>query len=204
MSLTIAIDGPAAAGKGTVARALAADLGLSYLDTGLLYRATAALVSDDVTPEEAARNLTEGDLQRDGLRTAEIGQKASQVSAIPAVRAALLAFQQDFAKRPEGAILDGRDIGTVICPEADLKIFLTASAEARGKRRFAELAAQGSPLSLEDVIADIRTRDARDAGRDAAPMKPADDAIIIDTSEIPADEVIALVSAEVTRRRATS
>jgi len=190
MNFTIAIDGPAAAGKGTIARALAETLGLGYLDTGLLYRATAARVAEGMDPVAAATGLTEMDLKRDGLRTPLIAQEASRVSAIPEVREALTEFQKTFAARDGGAILDGRDIGRTICPDADLKIFLTASTEARAKRRHSELAASGSLDSFESVLDEMKIRDARDAGRAVSPMAPADDAIIIDTSDITAGEAI--------------
>ncbi|WP_425093719.1 (d)CMP kinase [Tropicimonas sp. S265A] len=185
MSFTIAIDGPAAAGKGTIGRALAERFGLAHLDTGLLYRATARLVLDTgVTPVEAARALTSDALDRDDLRTAEVGQEASKVAAIPEVREALLNFQRAFAQRAGGAVLDGRDIGTVICPDAEVKLFVTASDVVRAQRRHAELAATGSTLGLDEVLQEIKARDARDSARANAPLVPAEDSIQLDTSEL--------------------
>lgn len=181
---TVAIDGPAAAGKGTIARALAARFGLAHLDTGLLYRAVGAMGGD---PVAAARALRPEDLARPDLRSMAAGEAASRVAAIPEVRAALVAFQRDFARRPGGAVLDGRDIGTVICPEAEVKLFVTARPEVRAARRLAELG-EGD---FETVLAQVRARDARDAGRAAAPLKAAADAVVLDTSEIGVDEAIA-------------
>ena len=190
MIFTIAIDGPAAAGKGTLGRALSQATGFPILDTGLLYRATAARVAEGEDPIAAARGLAESDLARDGLRTARISQEASRVSAIPEVRAALLDFQKTFARREGGAILDGRDIGTVICPEAEMKIFLTASAEARARRRHAEMRETGEASSYDEVLAEMRERDARDSGRDTAPLTPAADAMILETDDMTIDEVV--------------
>jgi cytidylate kinase len=187
---TIAIDGPAAAGKGTIGRALADRFGLGHLDTGLLYRATARLVLDGATPEQAAQALRPEDLTRDGLRTAEVGQEASKVAAIPAVRAALLDFQRAFAQRAGGAVLDGRDIGTVICPDAQVKLFVTASDLVRAERRHAELCAQDSTLDLAEVLADLKARDARDSARADAPLAVAEDAQVLDTSELSISEAI--------------
>jgi len=196
-ALVIAIDGPAAAGKGTLARRLAAQYGLPHLDTGLLYRAVARRVidaggdpADPAAAEDAARALLPEDTRRDDLRGPPVDGAASQVAAIPAVRAALLAFQRDFAAR-EGAVLDGRDIGTVVCPGAPAKLFVTASTAARGERRWRELQARGVPANLARVTADLAARDAADAARDAAPMKPADDSILLDTTELDADTAFA-------------
>jgi len=193
---TVAIDGPAAAGKGTLARALAERFGLAHLDTGLLYRAVGvkarAAAGDPIPPDAAiaaAEALAPEDLEAPDLRTGEAGEAASQVAAIPEVRAALLAFQRDFARREGGAVLDGRDIGTVVCPEADVKLFVTASDETRARRRHAELAHTG--VTLEAVLADLRRRDARDAGRADAPMRPAPDALLLDTTELTIDRAIA-------------
>lgn len=202
MQFTIAIDGPAAAGKGTIARALADRLGLAYLDTGLLYRATALRTLSGENPVTAAENLQETDLAKPGLRAPDISQEASRVSAIPEVRAALVRFQKDFAKREGGAVLDGRDIGTVICPDADIKLFLTASDAVRARRRHAELAAQGRPDSYEEVLEEMRIRDRRDSTRASAPLKPARDAIIIDTSDMSIEDCLALASQHVARARA--
>jgi CMP/dCMP kinase len=191
MTFTIAIDGPAAAGKGTLSKKIAETFGFAHLDTGLLYRATALKVLDGQSPIEAARSLAIEDLAREGMRTPEVGQEASKVSAIPEVRAELLQFQRDFARRPGGAVLDGRDIGTVVCPEAELKIFCTANDEIRARRRHAEILAAGGKMSFEETLADLRVRDARDSQRATAPLAPAEDAVLLDTSNMQIDEVIA-------------
>jgi cytidylate kinase len=184
---TVAIDGPAASGKGTIGRAIAARFGLAHLDTGLLYRAVGAMGGD---PVAAAQALTSEELARDDLRSAEAGQAASRVAAIPAVRAALYDFQRRFARREGGAVLDGRDIGTVICPEAEVKLYVTASAPVRAHRRWLELGGTAAPLSLEAMLAEVRERDARDMTRADAPLKPAEDAVILDTSEMTVDEAV--------------
>ncbi|MBT0958533.1 (d)CMP kinase [Alphaproteobacteria bacterium KMM 3653] len=185
MSFTVAIDGPAAAGKGTISRSVAAEFGLAHLDTGLLYRAVGRRVLDGADAIAAAEALTAQDLENpEALRTAEVAQAASRVAVMPEVRAHLLAFQRSFAARDGGAVLDGRDIGTVICPEAEVKLFVTASAEVRAERRYLELSAKGSDVSRAQVLADVRERDARDAGREAAPMVAAETAVLIDTSEM--------------------
>lgn len=202
MSFTIAIDGPAAAGKGTIGRALAERFGFAHLDTGLLYRATARLVLDGATPEDAAQNLTPEDLARDDLRTAEVGQEASKVASLPEVRAALLDFQRAFARRAGGAVLDGRDIGTVICPEAEVKIFVTASDQVRAERRHAELSAKGGTQSVDEVLADLQARDARDSSRTDAPLIAAENAIILDTSQLSVSEAISQ-AVEITSNRIT-
>lgn len=183
MPFTIAIDGPAASGKGTIARALARHFGFAHLDTGLLYRAVGAKGGDPIT---AARGLAPEDLARPDLRSAEAGQAASRVAAIPEVRAALVEFQRRFARSQPGAVLDGRDIGTVICPEAELKLYVTASDEIRARRRALELGADEAR-----ILAELRERDARDAARAVAPMRPADDALLLDTSEMTIDEAVA-------------
>ncbi|WP_287885476.1 MULTISPECIES: (d)CMP kinase [Paracoccus] len=183
MSFTIAIDGPAASGKGTIARALARHFGFAHLDTGLLYRAVGAKGGD---PVAAARALAPEDLARDDLRSAEAGQAASRVAAIPEVRAALVEFQRRFARSEPGAVLDGRDIGTVICPEAELKLYVTASDAVRARRRALELGADEARILVE-----LRERDARDAARDVAPMRPAEDALLLDTTEMSIDEAVA-------------
>ncbi|MFD2740846.1 (d)CMP kinase [Sulfitobacter aestuarii] len=191
---TVAIDGPAASGKGTISRALAAHFGFAYLDTGLLYRAVGAKVLDGMMPEVAARQLEKDDLESDALRSPEVAQEASRVAALPEVRAALTDFQRSFAARAGGAVLDGRDIGTVICPEAQVKLFVTASAEVRAQRRYAELSGKGMAVTLEQVLADVLARDARDSTREEAPLKPAADAVRIDTTELAiADAVAAAV-----------
>ncbi|MGQ0610203.1 MAG: (d)CMP kinase [Paracoccaceae bacterium] len=192
MIFTVAIDGPAAAGKGSVAREIAARFGLAHLDTGLLYRAVGAKGGD---PVQAARTLTPQDLNHLGLRTLEAGRAASIVAAIPEVRAALTAFQRDFARRPGGAVLDGRDIGTVICPEAEVKLFITASAEVRAHRRWLELGGDEAR-----ILAEVRERDARDMGRAEAPLRPAPGAVLIDTSTMPLDEAVATACALVAQR----
>ncbi len=199
MRFCVAVDGPASAGKGTICRALAERFGFAYLDTGLLYRAVGAKSAAGIVPPVAARNLTEADLERDDLRTAEAGQQASRVAAMPAVREALLRFQRDFARRDGGAILDGRDIGTVICPDADVKIFVTADDAERARRRHAELAANGSLLSLEQVRADLARRDSRDSGRETSPMAAAGDAVLLDTTELTVEAAIESAAAEVER-----
>ena len=183
MPFTIAIDGPAASGKGTIARALARHFGFAHLDTGLLYRAVGARGSD---PVAAALALSTDDLARDDLRTAEAGQAASRVAAIPEVRAALVDFQRRFARAEPGAVLDGRDIGTVICPDAEVKLYVTASDAVRARRRALEL---GADEAL--ILRELRERDARDAARDVAPMRPADDALLLDTSDMSIDEAVA-------------
>lgn len=194
MIFTVAIDGPAAAGKGTISRAVAERFGFAHLDTGALYRAVGVKGGD---PVHAARSLTPADMSREDLRTLEAGQAASRVAVIPEVRAALLEFQRQFARRDGGAVLDGRDIGTVICPEAEVKLFVTASAEVRARRRWLELGGDAAPKSLADVLAEVRERDARDMGRADAPLRPASDAVTLDTSELSADEAVAVACAAV-------
>lgn len=181
MIFTVAIDGPAAAGKGTISRAIAAHFGFRHLDTGLLYRAVGALGGD---PIAAAQALRPEDLLRDDLRSLAAGQAASRVAAIPEVRAALTDFQRRFARAEGGAVLDGRDIGTVICPEAEIKLFVTASAETRARRRWLEIGGEASPVGYEEVLAEVRERDARDMNRLDAPLRPAADAILLDTSRL--------------------
>ena len=197
MAFTVAIDGPAAAGKGTISRAVADCFGFAHLDTGLLYRAVGALVADGADPEAAARALTPQDLARTDLRSAAAGQAASRVAALPAVRTALVAFQRDFARRPGGAVLDGRDIGTVICPEAEVKLYVTASDAVRAHRRWLELRARGEDVTEAAVLADLRARDARDAARDVAPMMAAEGALVLDTSTLSIDAAVARAVAAV-------
>ncbi|MGD0764552.1 MAG: (d)CMP kinase [Roseiarcus sp.] len=196
--MIIAIDGPAASGKGTLARRLAEHYGLPYLDTGLLYRAVAASLLSagrDLRDVEAAvaaaraANLTEFDEAR--LRGREMGEAASIVAAMPQVRAALLAAQRDFARRPGGAVLDGRDIGSVVCPEAEVKIFLTASPEARAGRRARELAERGDRADYAAILADIARRDARDSQRSEAPLRAAADAVPLDTTAMSVEAAFA-------------
>ena len=191
MAFAIAIDGPAAAGKGTVSKAVAAHFGFAHLDTGLLYRAVGAKMLAGVEPVEAAKNLVAEDLSVEGLRTPEVAQAASKVAVMGEVRAALVDFQRAFARRAGGAVLDGRDIGTVICPNAEAKLFITASAEVRAERRYLELVANGHEVRREDVLADVKERDARDMERAEAPLRPAGDAVVIDTSVLSIDEAVA-------------
>ena len=191
MIFTIAIDGPAAAGKGTLAKALAQHFGFAYLDTGLLYRATARKVLDGLDPVAAAKALSPHDFTRDGLRTAKVGQGASKIAAMPKVRAALIDFQQKFARQLGGAVLDGRDIGTVICPQAEIKLFVTASDEVRAARRFAEISQKNETATLALVLEDLRQRDQRDRDRATAPMIQAQNSILLDTSDLDASQALA-------------
>jgi len=201
----VAIDGPAASGKGTLARRLAGRFRLAHLDTGKLYRATAALVleagadpADPATAAAAARQVDPASLDDPALTTESVARASSIVAAIPAVRDALLALQRDFAVRPPtgagGAVLDGRDIGTAVCPAATVKLFLTASAEARAERRVKELRGRGMTAIYGDVLQDMKERDARDSERRVAPLAAAPDAVIIDTTGLDADEVLELAS----------
>ncbi|MCE8509141.1 (d)CMP kinase [Ruegeria pomeroyi] len=200
MTFTVAIDGPAAAGKGTISKAVAAHFGFAHLDTGLLYRAVGRRTLAGEAAEAAARDLRPEDLERDDLRTAEVAQAASKVAVIPEVRAALVDFQRAFARRAGGAVLDGRDIGTVICPEAEVKLFVTASAEIRAERRYLELTGKGHDTTREAVLADVRERDARDADRATAPMKPAKDAVLLDTSTMDIPTALSAAIAEIERK----
>jgi len=201
LRFTVAIDGPAAAGKGTVGRAVAAHFGFAHLDTGLLYRAVGAKVLDGMTAEEAALTLQADDLENDQLRTNAVAEAASLAAAIPAVRAALVDFQRSFAMRAGGAVLDGRDIGTVICPDAPVKLFITATPEVRAQRRFVELSANGAEVTLEGVLADVQARDARDSTRAEAPLKPAEDAELMDTSTMDIETAVARAIALVAARQ---
>ena len=194
MIFTVAIDGPAAAGKGTIGRAVAVRFGFRHLDSGLLYRAVGAMGGD---PLDAARTLTPADLTRDDLRTLEAGQAASRVAAIPEVRAALIAFQRRFARAEGGAVLDGRDIGTVICPEAEAKLYVTASAEVRAHRRWLEVGGDEAR-----VLAEVQERDARDMGRSVSPLRAASDAVLIDTSDMGIAEAVEAAVATVAARMA--
>jgi len=192
MPLIIAVDGPAASGKGTIAARLAATYGLPHLDTGLLYRAVGVKVlgdghslDDEEAAAAAARSLVPAGLSEDQrLTTGEAGEAASRVAGHPGVRAALLELQQAFAAQPGGAVLDGRDIGTVIAPDATAKLFVTATPEVRATRRWKQLTGRGFDIAFDDMLADIRRRDARDAGRGAAPMVQADDAVLLDTTDM--------------------
>jgi CMP/dCMP kinase len=181
-AFTVAIDGPAAAGKGTIARAVAAHFGFAHLDSGLLYRAVGAIGGD---PVAAAQGLVPADLERDDLRSMAAGQAASVVAAIPAVRAALVDFQTRFARRDGGAVIDGRDIGTVICPEAEVKLYVTASAPVRAHRRWLEVGGDEG-----QVLAEVQARDARDTGRADAPLRVAPGAVVLDTSLMGVDEAV--------------
>ena len=201
MSFTVAIDGPAAAGKGTISHAIAEHFGFAHLDTGTLYRAVGLKVEETGSdPVEAATGLTMQDLDRDDLRTPKAAQGASKVAVIQDVRDALLQFQRDFARRDDGAVLDGRDIGTVICPDADVKLYVTASDEVRAERRYRELAGKGMDVTLEGVAADLKARDARDAEREAAPMVAADDALLLDTTKLSIDAAVAQAVAHIKTR----
>jgi cytidylate kinase len=202
----IAIDGPAAAGKGTLARRLAHRFDFAHLDTGSIYRAVGRDVlaagldpADEAAAAACARRLDPATLSDRRLRDEDVARASSVVAAHPAVRRALLDFQRDFARRPpggkRGAVLDGRDVGTVVCPDAPLKLFVTAGIEARAERRFRELAARGEAVDFASVLADLRARDARDSVRAVAPLKPAADATTIDTSTLDADAVFAQVLA---------
>jgi len=208
----IAIDGPAAAGKGTLGRRLAAHFGLAHLDTGLTYRAVAERLLADGLPLDdadaaaaAAATIDLGSLDRGRLSAHEIGEAASRVAVMPALRRALVARQRAFAEQPPGAVLDGRDVGTVICPDADAKLYVTATPEARAARRAAELAAVGRPADPAAILADLVRRDARDTGRADSPLRPAADAVILDTTALDPDAAfaaaLAAVTAALARRR---
>lgn len=209
--MIITVDGPAAAGKGTLARRLADELGFDFLDTGTLYRAVGLKVlrsgknpADPAAALDAANNLDLDLLTDPALRTETAGNAASLVAAQPPVRAALLDFQRDFARNPpggNGAVLDGRDAGTVVCPDADVKFYITASVEARARRRLAELQAKGQAAIWSAILQDMQDRDARDSKRDVAPLKPAADAIVIDTTALSADEVFEQALAIVEAKR---
>lgn len=204
MSYVVAIDGPAAAGKGTVSKAVAEHFGFAHLDTGLLYRVVGRVALENVGPslDEAGvisllTKVTEADLKRDDLRTAAVAQAASKVAVIPEVRSALINFQRKFAARAGGAVLDGRDIGTVICPDADVKLFVTAVAEVRAQRRYEELLGRGEKTAYETVLENVKVRDARDSERAVAPLVAAEDAITIDTSEMSIKTAISVAIAAI-------
>ena len=204
MSYVVAIDGPAAAGKGTVSKAVAEHFGFAHLDTGLLYRVVGCVALENVGPslDEAGvisllTKVTEADLKRDDLRTAAVAQAASKVAVIPEVRSALINFQRKFAARAGGAVLDGRDIGTVICPDADVKLFVTAVAEVRAQRRYEELLGRGEKTAYETVLENVKVRDARDSERAVAPLVAAEDAITIDTSEMSIKTAISVAIAAI-------
>lgn len=201
MPFTIAIDGPAAAGKGTISKAVARHFGFAHLDTGLLYRAVGAKTLAGVDAIQAARDLTSADLENDSLRTPQVAQAASKIAVIAEVRAALVDFQRAFARRAGGAVLDGRDIGTVICPDAEAKLFVTASAEVRAERRHKELLASGLNTTFAEVLADVIARDDRDMNRAEAPLKPASDAVTIDTSTLDIEQAVATAIEAIDKKR---
>jgi cytidylate kinase len=191
MAFVIAVDGPAASGKGTIASRLAAHYGFPFLDTGLLYRAVGVRLqdaggdlSDEAAAEAAAKALDLAELERPEVRTRAAGEAASRVAVHPGVRAALLDLQRGFARKEPGAVLDGRDIGTVIAPDAQAKLFVTASPQVRAERRWKQLTGQGETVAFEDILADIRIRDERDSGRASAPLVQARDAVLLDTSQM--------------------
>jgi len=197
-SIIIAVDGPAASGKGTIARALARHFGLPHMDTGMLYRAVALSMfrfggdpGNEFEAVRACEGVAQVDPADDELRSEAVSAIASRISAYPGVRAALLERQRSFAASSDGAVLDGRDIGTVIAPHASAKLFVTASPEVRAQRRVRELLERGMPAHYDDVLIDIRARDARDSGRNAAPLKQAEDADLLDTSELEVEEAFA-------------
>lgn len=209
LRFTVAIDGPAAAGKGTIGKAVAERFGFQFLDTGLLYRAVAKKSLSGIDPIMAAQAFKSQDARGEGLRTQEVSREASRVAAIPEVRRALIDFQKSFARRDGGAVLDGRDIATVICPEAEVKLYINASLEKRAERRFLELERQGVQTSYETVLGDLRGRDERDRGRDVAPL-PEDpreaggdeDIHLIDTSEMSITAAVEEAAALVKRKLA--
>ncbi len=206
--MIIAIDGPAASGKGTLARKIAKDMGIPYLDTGSLYRAVGLSTlrrggdpADEADAISAANALNINDFTPEDLRAEAAGNAASKVAAIAGVRAALLAYQRSFAAREEGAVMDGRDIGTVVCPQADAKIFVTASLAVRVGRRIKELREKGESVNEQRVWDDMAARDARDSDRSVAPLKPADDALVLDTSALNADEALAAATAFIVSKK---
>jgi cytidylate kinase len=205
--MIIAVDGPAAAGKGTVARAVARHFGYHFLDTGSLYRMVGLAVlrgggdpNDRAAAVRAAQTLRPETYRDEDLRGEDVGKAASIVAVIAEVRAALLDFQREFARKPPGAVLDGRDIGTVVCPDADVKLYITASPQVRARRRMMELAERGTTVPHETVLAEIRARDERDRSRAAAPLVAAADAIVIDTSAMGIEEAVAAAIAAALNR----
>jgi cytidylate kinase len=210
VSFVIAIDGPAASGKGTLARRLAEYFHLPHLDTGLLYRATAcvlldngASLLDEALAERAARGLSLTDFDARRLRSRELGEASSIVASLPAVRAALIDLQHQFATRAKGAVIDGRDIGTVICPEASVKIFVTASPETRAQRRVIELIAAGETADYTSILSEVKQRDARDLTRSISPLVAANDAVMLDTTELDRDAAFNAALAIVQKARQT-
>ena len=206
--MIIAVDGPLASGKGTIARALAARFGLPYLDTGSLYRATGVAVleqgiapCDEAACAAAARALDITAIDEARIRTAEAGAMASRIAVLTGVRTALYELQRNFALQPGGAILDGRDIGTVICPDADVKLYIMADTETRARRRWEELTAHGEAISYAEMLEQTRERDRRDAERPDAPMRAADDATLLDTSSLSIDAAVAQAVAVVEKRQ---
>jgi CMP/dCMP kinase len=208
--MIIAVDGPAAAGKGTIARALASHLGFHHLDTGSLYRRVGLALDQKnlelnaPDAERIARSIDSYPYRHEQLRTESIARAASIVAAMPGVRAALMQFQRDFALKPPGVVMDGRDIGTVVCPDADIKFFVTASPQVRAERRHEELKASNPDISLTAILNDIQLRDDRDRSRPISPLLPAPDAVILDTSGLTIDEAVASALDYVTRRMASS
>ena len=200
VQFTVAIDGPAAAGKGTIARGLASIFGFAHLDTGLLYRAVGRRALEGTPALIAASTLRFRDIGRPDLRTPEVSEAASKVAADPDVRESLVAFQRDFARRDGGAVLDGRDIGTVICPDAEVKLFVTASVVVRARRRWIELRDAGHELQETDVLEDVEARDRRDREREEAPMAAGEDAISFDTTEMSVSDALEQAS-ELVRAR---
>jgi len=189
-NIVIAIDGPAASGKGTISKAISEKLKFNYLDTGKLYRAIGAKYLEGYSPIAAAQSLDGKDLEKYDLQKQEVAQAASEIASIPEVRAALLEFQRNFSQKTPGAVLDGRDIGTIVCPDAKIKIFLTASLEARAKRRYVELYKHDQKIDFNTILEQIRERDERDQTRSSSPMVAASDAKIFDTSELSINEAI--------------
>jgi cytidylate kinase len=201
VSFTVAIDGPAASGKGTISKSVAGHFGFAHLDTGLLYRAVGRRVLNGEDPVAAAKGLVAGDLEGDDLRGPAVAQEASKVAAIADVREALVDFQRAFAARAGGAVLDGRDIGTVICPDARVKLYVIASDAVRAERRWNELRGRGLDVSLDEVLSDLQERDRRDSERASAPLKPADDAVVLDTTALSIDAAVAEAIAHVDAAR---
>ncbi|MBV9755271.1 MAG: (d)CMP kinase [Hyphomicrobiales bacterium] len=206
--MIIAIDGPAASGKGTLAKAVAVHCGLAHLDSGLLYRAVAkslidrgCALEDEAAATASAASLDFSKLDAATLRGAPMGEAASRIAAYPSVRAALVDLQRSFARQPGGAVIDGRDIGTVICPDAEVKLFVTASAEERARRRWRELVLGGAPLDYDGVLADIRRRDERDSTRSASPLRQASDAILIDTTNLDAQATLSAALAVIAEKK---